>query len=99
MIKLTLTQKIVGLVLLALVAGSAVISFVSASQNDALLLSELEMANAKLSAASTEQLAGGIRFGKADALMAVYAGLDTSLGEQFSAGASFNLERSPIVTT
>ena len=99
MIKLTLTQKIVGLVLLALFAGSAAISFVSASQNGSLLLSELEIANAKLSAASTDQLAGGIRFGKVDALMTAYTGLDTSLGEQFAAGASFSLDGAQIVST
>jgi len=99
MIKLSLTQKIVGLVLLALIVGSAAISYVGASQNGALLRAELERANMTLSAASTEQLAGGIRFGKADALMTVYQGLDTSLGEQFSAGASYNLDGAVIATT
>ncbi|MDP2780190.1 methyl-accepting chemotaxis protein [Devosia sp.] len=99
MIKLSLTQKIVGLVLLALIVGSAAISYVGASQNGALLRAELERANMTLSAASTEQLAGGIRFGKADALMTVYQGLDTSLGEQFSAGASYNLEGAVIAAT
>jgi methyl-accepting chemotaxis protein len=99
MIKLSITQKIVGLVLLALVVGSAAISYVGATQNGALLRSELAAANVKLSAASTEQLAGGIRFGKADALMTAYEGLDASLGEQFAAGASYNLEGAPIATT
>ncbi|MEO9296894.1 methyl-accepting chemotaxis protein [Devosia alba] len=99
MIKLSLTQKIVGLVLLALIVGSAAISYVGASQNGALLRAELERANMTLSAASTEQLAGGIRFGKADALMTVYQGLDTSLGEQFSAGASYNLDGAVIAAT
>jgi methyl-accepting chemotaxis protein len=99
MIKLTLTQKIVGLVLFALIAGSAAISYVGASQNAALLRSELEKANMALSAGSTEQLAGGIRFGKADALMTAYAGLEKSLGEQFKAGASYNMESAIIVTT
>ena len=81
MFKLTLTRKIVGLVLLALIAGSVVISYVGASQNAALLRTELERANVTVSAASTEQLAGGIRFGKADAVLAAYEGLKTSLGE------------------
>ena len=99
MIKLTLTQKIVGLVLLALIAGSIAISYVGASQNAALLRSELEQANMALSAGSTEQLAGGIRFGKADALMTAYAGLETSLGDQFEAGASFNMDAAQIATT
>ena len=99
MIKLSLTQKIVGLVLFALVMGAAAISYVSATQNGALLRSELHRANITLSAASTEQLAGGIRFAKADALMTAYAGLDSSLGEQFAAGASYNLEGALIATT
>ncbi|MGV8833193.1 MAG: methyl-accepting chemotaxis protein [Devosia sp.] len=99
MIKLSLTQKIVGLVLIALIAGSAAISYVGASQNGALLRSELERANITVSAASTEQLAGGIRFGKVDALMTAYSGLDTSLGAQFDAGASFNMDGAQIVSS
>ncbi|MGV8853572.1 MAG: methyl-accepting chemotaxis protein [Devosia sp.] len=99
MIKLTLTQKIVGLVLLALVAGSASTTYFSATQNAALLRSQLEDANVKLSAGSTEQLAGGIRFAKADALTSAYTGLETSLGEQFVAGSSLNMEAAPIVAT
>ncbi|WP_249327931.1 methyl-accepting chemotaxis protein [Devosia litorisediminis] len=99
MIKLSLTQKIVGLVVLALVIGSATISYVGATQNAALLRAELEHANSTLSAASTEQLAGGIRFGKADALLTVYAKLDATLGKQFSNGASFNMDGAAIVST
>ena len=99
MFKLTLTRKIVGLVLLALIAGSVVISYVGASQNAALLRTELERANVTVSTASTEQLAGGIRFGKADAVLAAYEGLKTSLGEQFAAGASFDMQSALIAST
>ena len=99
MFKLTLTRKIVGLVLLALVIGASAISYVGISQNAALLRSELERANVTVSAASTEQLAGGIRFGKADAVLTAYDGLKTSLGQQFAAGASFDLQGNLIATT
>src|SRR6218665_2529244 len=99
MFKLTLTRKIVGLVLLALVAGASAISYVGISQNAALLRSELERANITVSTASTEQLAGGIRFGKADAVLTAYDGLKTSLGQQFAAGASFDMQGALIATT
>ncbi|MFP9139299.1 methyl-accepting chemotaxis protein [Devosia sp. XGJD_8] len=99
MLKLTLTRKIVGLVLLALVAGSVIISYVGTSQNAALLRSELQRANVTVSTASTEQLAGGIRFGKADAVLTAYEGLKASLGDQFAAGASFDLQSTLIATT
>jgi methyl-accepting chemotaxis protein len=99
MFKLTLTRKIVGLVLLALIIGASAISYVGISQNAALLRSELERANVTVSAASTEQLAGGIRFGKADAVLTAYDGLKTSLGQQFAAGASFDLQGNLIAST
>ncbi len=99
MLKLSLTRKIVGLVLLALITGAAAISYVGISQNAALLRSELERANATVSTASTEQLAGGIRFGKADAVLTAYDGLKTSLGDQFAAGASFDLQGNLIAGT
>jgi methyl-accepting chemotaxis protein len=99
MFKLTLARKIVGLVLLALIIGSAVISYVGASQNAALLRTELERANVTVSTASTEQLAGGIRFGKADAVLTAYEGLKTSLGQQFAAGASYDMQGALIATT
>ncbi|MGB3337040.1 MAG: methyl-accepting chemotaxis protein, partial [Devosia sp.] len=99
MFKLTLTRKIVGLVLLALVIGASAISYVGISQNAALLRNELERANVTVSAASTEQLAGGIRFGKADAVLTAYDGLKASLGQQFAAGASFDLQGNLIATT
>ena len=99
MLKLTLTRKIIGLVLLALIFGASAISYVGISQNASLLRSELERANTTVSTASTEQLAGGIRFGKADAVLAAYDGLKTSLGDQFAAGASFDLQGNLIAST
>ncbi|QQR36719.1 HAMP domain-containing protein [Devosia oryziradicis] len=99
MFKLTLTRKIVGLVLLALIAGASAISYVGIGQNAALLRSELERANTTVSTASTEQLAGGIRFGKADAVLTAYEGLKASLGNQFAAGASFDLQGKLIAST
>jgi methyl-accepting chemotaxis protein len=99
MFKLTLIRKIVGLVVLAMIAGSAAITYVGASQNAALLQSELAQANVTVSTASTEQLAGGIRFGKADGVMASYTAFQESLGEQFAAGASFNMQSQMIAST
>jgi methyl-accepting chemotaxis protein len=99
MFKLTLARKIVGLVLLALIVGSVAISYVTTSQNAALLRTELEQANVTVSMAGTEQLAGGIRFGKADTVLTVYDGLKTSLGAQFAAGASYDLQGGMIATT
>jgi methyl-accepting chemotaxis protein len=99
MLKLTLTRKIIGLVLLALIIGASAISYVGISQNAALLRSELERANTTVSTASTEQLAGGIRFGKADAVLTAYDGLKASLGDQFAAGASFDLQGNLIAGT
>jgi methyl-accepting chemotaxis protein len=98
-LKLSLTQKIVGIVLLALIIGTAAISYVGATQNAALLRAELERANITVSVAGTAQLAGGIRFGKADAVLAAYEGLKESLGQQFAAGASYNLQSEMIATT
>ncbi|WP_338721290.1 methyl-accepting chemotaxis protein [Devosia sp. XK-2] len=99
MFKLTLARKIVGLVLLAFVIGAAAISYVGASQNATLLRAELERANVTVSMAGTEQLAGGIRFGKADSVLAAYEGLTESLGDQFAAGASYGLQGNMIAGT
>jgi methyl-accepting chemotaxis protein len=98
-LKISLTQKIVGLVVLTMVMGAGANIWLSTSQNSALLRSELEQANVTVSAAGTEQLAGGIRFGKPETITATYAGLKNLLGDQFAAGASFDLQGKQIVAT
>ena len=99
MFKLTLIRKIIGLVVLAMIAGSATITYMGATQNAALLQDELSEANVTVSTASTEQLAGGIRFGKSDGILASYTALEESLGERFAAGASFNQQAQLIAST
>ncbi|MEO8684238.1 MAG: methyl-accepting chemotaxis protein [Devosia sp.] len=98
-LKISLTQKIVGLVVLTMLMGAGAIIWLSASQNGALLRSELEEANVTVAAASTEQLAGGIRFAKAETITAVYTSLTALLGSQFAAGASFDLQGTPVAST
>ncbi|WP_248304878.1 methyl-accepting chemotaxis protein [Devosia sp. FKR38] len=99
MFKLTLIRKIIGLVVLAMIAGSAVITYMGAAQNAALLESELAEANVTVSTASTEQLAGGIRFGKSDTVLASYTALKESLGDRFLAGAGFSVQSQLIAST
>ena len=98
-LKISLTQKIVGLVVVTMLLGAGAIIWLSASQNGALLRSELEEANVTVAAASTEQLAGGIRFAKAETITAVYTSLTALLGAQFAAGASFDLQGTPVAST
>ena len=98
-LKISLTQKIVGLVVLTMLLGAGANIWLSASQNGALLRSELEQANVTVAAASTEQLAGGIRFAKVETITAVYANLTALLGAQFAAGASFDLQGVPVAAT
>ncbi|MDB5537265.1 MAG: hypothetical protein JWQ65_2140, partial [Devosia sp.] len=98
-LKISLTQKIVGLVILTMVMGAGANIWLSTTQNSALLRGELERANVIVAGASTEQLAGGIRFGKPETITATYAGLKNLLGDQFAAGASFDLQGKQIVAT
>ena len=98
-LKISLTQKIVGLVVVTMLLGAGAIIWLSASQNGALLRSELEEANVTVAAASTEQLAGGIRFAKAETITAVYTNLTALLGSQFAACASFDLQGTPVAST
>ncbi|HTN61095.1 MAG TPA: HAMP domain-containing protein, partial [Devosia sp.] len=98
-LKISLTQKIVGLVILTMLIGAGANIWLSSSQNAALLASELEKANAIVAAASTEQLAGGIRFAKPDTITGVYDGLKTLLGDQFAAAASYDLQGAQIAAT
>jgi methyl-accepting chemotaxis protein len=95
-LKLSITQKILLLVLAAMAAGMSAMLLFASSQNQALLRSELTEADVTVSIASTEQLAGAIRFGKADTLATVYANLSASIGPQFAAGASYGLEANRI---
>ena len=74
-LKISLTHKVVGLAVLSLLIGTVANIWLASSQNQALLRSELMEADITVSTASTEQLAGGIRFTKADALQKAYAGL------------------------
>jgi len=98
-LKISLTQKIVALVVVTMLIGAGANIWLSTSQNSALLRSELEQANVTVAAASTEQLAGGIRFAKPETITATYAGLKGLLGDQFAAGASFDLQGAQIVAT
>ncbi len=98
-LKISLTQKIVGLVVVTMLIGAGANIWLSTSQNSALLRGELEQANVTVAAASTEQLAGGIRFAKPETITTVYDGLKSLLGQQFAAGASFDLQGAQIAAT
>ena len=98
-LKISLTQKIVGLVVFTMLLGAGANIWLSASQNGALLRSELEEANVSVAAATTEQLAGGIRFGKAETIAAVYANLTALMGSKFAGGASFDLQGAQVAAT
>ncbi len=98
-LKLSITLKILLLVLAAVAAGIAGIVWFASNQNQSLLRVEFGEADVTVSIASTEQLAGAIRFGKADTLTTVYDNLTASIGAQFAAGASYGLEANRIGAT